>query len=232
MLCRRLGSRGFQTVEAANGREALDAVRRAPFDLVLCDIMMPEVDGYEVLRQLKADQNLQSLPVIMVSAIDETAEVVRCIEMGAEDYLHKPYDPVLLHARVNACLDKKRLRDQEVAYLRAVAALTRAAELVERGEFDPKLLAPVVARGDDLGQLARVFDRMAREVQAREQRHKDDVRHLTRIEFDAAEVAREVARVTASAAFEKAARLAAAARARRLGEPSPTTETVLLHKLK
>ncbi|MDY3561275.1 response regulator [Gemmata sp. JC673] len=232
MLCRRLGARGFQTVEAANGREALDAVRRAPFDLVLCDIMMPEVDGYEVLRQLKADPALRDLPVIMVSALDETAEVVRCIEMGAEDYLHKPYDPVLLHARVNACLDKKRLRDQEVAYLQSVAALTRAAELVERGEFDPALLAPVVARGDDLGQLARVFDRMAREVQAREQRHKDDVRHLTQIEFDAAEVAREVARVTASAAFEKAARLAAVARARRQGEPSPTTETVLLHKLK
>lgn len=177
MLCRRLANRGYTTVEAANGREALAAVRAQPFDLVLCDIMMPELDGYEVLRALKADPATQALPVIMISALDEMAGVVKCIEMGAEDYLHKPYDPVLLHARINACLDKRRLRDQEAAYRDAVAALTRAAELVEEGQFDPAVLAPVAARGDDLGTLARVFGRMAREVQSRADRLAALTRH-------------------------------------------------------
>jgi len=75
-----------------------------------------------VLREMKSDPDLQPIPVIMISALDEMASVVKCIEMGAEDYLQKPYDPVLLHARINACLDKRRLRDQEIAYLRASRA--------------------------------------------------------------------------------------------------------------
>src|SRR5262249_59718770 len=128
--------------------------------------MMPEVDGYEVLRELKADPDLQALPVIMISAVDEMASVVQCIEMGAEDYLPKPYDPVLLQARINACLDKRRLRDQEMEYLRAVADLTRAASAVEKGEFDPGVLARVAARTDALATLARVFETIARATRA------------------------------------------------------------------
>src|SRR5262249_57565682 len=136
--------------------------------------MMPEVDGYEVLRELKADPDLQALPVIMISAVDEMASVVQCIEMGAEDYLPKPYDPVLLQARINACLDKRRLRDQELAYLRAVADLTRAADAVEKGAFDPHLLAPIAARPDAPGTLARGFDKMAPEVQAPERQLREE----------------------------------------------------------
>lgn len=176
MLCRRLNKHGYATTEAADGQQALDAVAKERFDLVLCDIMMPGVDGFAVLRAMKASAHLESIPVIMVSAVDEMASVVRCIEMGAEDYLQKPYDPVLLLARVNACLDKRRLRDQEAAYLRAVADLTSAAALVERGAFDPKVLAAVAARDDALGTLARVFDRMARAVQAREKQARGDTK--------------------------------------------------------
>lgn len=179
MLCRRLNGRGYATVEAATGREALAAVRVQPFDLVLCDIMMPEVDGYEVLTALKSAPETRDVPVIMISALDEMAGVVRCIEMGAEDYLQKPYDPVLLHARINACLDKRRLRDQELTHQHAVITLTQAVEQLERGEFDPALLAPVAARRDALGTLARAFDRMAREVQSREKRFAPEVPHTT-----------------------------------------------------
>lgn len=231
MLCRRLNKHGYATAEAADGRQALDLVAKQTFDLVLCDIMMPEVDGYEVLRELKADPDLKALPVIMISAVDEMASVVRCIEMGAEDYLQKPYDPVLLHARINACLDKRRLRDQELAYLRAVTDLTRAAEMVERGAFDPALLAAVGARDDALGTLARVFDRMAREVQARMKQLQADMQQMTKVEIDHREVSHEVARVTTSDAFDKARQRAEAARARRQRGPVPLADTMLLPKL-
>jgi CheY-like chemotaxis protein len=169
MLCRRLHKLGHTTAEAGDGREALDAVRKEKFDLVLCDLMMPGVDGYEVLRQMKADADLCAIPVIVLSALDEAAGVARCIELGAEDYLHKPYDAAILSARINACLEKRRLRERELDFFRAVGDLTRAAEMLERGRFDPALLAAAAARPDALGTLARAFDRMAREVLAREQ---------------------------------------------------------------
>ena len=234
MLCRRLNKRGFATAEAADGRQALDAVQKQRFDLVLCDIMMPEVDGYQVLREMKADPDLQPIPVIMISALDEMASVVRCIEMGAEDYLQKPYEPVLLHARINACLDKRRLRDQELAYLRALDDLTRAAAQVEQGEFDSAVLAPVAARSDALGTLARVFDRMAREVQARMKQLQTDMRLMTKVEIDGTEIAQEVGRVTGSEAFDKARKHAEEVRARRQRRPPPPAppgeETLLLPK--
>lgn len=111
MLSRRLGKQGYDVAVAENGREALEAVRTRPFDMVLLDIMMPEMDGYEVLQQLKSDETLRHIPVIMISALDEVDSVVRCIEMGAEDYLPKPFNPTLLKARIGACLEKKHVRD-------------------------------------------------------------------------------------------------------------------------
>ena len=169
VLARQLGRQGHATAVAENGRLALEMVRARDFDLVLLDIMMPEMDGYEVLRRLKADVRLRDIPVIMISALDEIETVVRCIELGAEDYLPKPFDPVLLRARIGACLEKKRLRDTEVEYLRNVDRVTAAAAAVETGEFDPGTIERVAQRQDELGQLARVFRRMAREVRAREQ---------------------------------------------------------------
>lgn len=94
--------------------------RTNPLDLVLLDIMMPEVDGYQVLQGLKSDPSLQHIPVIMLSALDEMDSVVRCIQLDAEDHLSKPFDPVLLHARIGACLEKKRLRDQEALHLQQI----------------------------------------------------------------------------------------------------------------
>src|SRR5881296_2428763 len=170
MLARRLMRLGHEVALAANGRVALEQLQTRPFDLLLLDIQMPEMNGYEVLEQLKADPVLRALPVIVLSASSETDRVAHCIELGAEDYLPKPFDPVLLQARISACLEKKRLRDQEVEYLRQVERLTQAAAAVEANAFDYDSLTSLAVRPDALGGLARVFQRMAREVYAREQR--------------------------------------------------------------
>jgi CheY-like chemotaxis protein len=117
-LTRRLTREGYEDVAlAANGREALDLIASRPFDLILLDIMMPEMNGYEVLERLKADDVLRHVPVIMISAISELDSVVRCIELGAEDYLPKPFNSVLLRARISASLERKRLHDREAEHL-------------------------------------------------------------------------------------------------------------------
>jgi len=120
LLTRRLQRQGHKVTVATNGREALGLIKQQSFDLILCDIMMPEMDGYQVLEELKADPGLRHIPVIMISALDDMESVVRCIELGAEDYLFKPFNPTLLKARIGACLEKKRLRDQEQAYLKRI----------------------------------------------------------------------------------------------------------------
>jgi class 3 adenylate cyclase/CheY-like chemotaxis protein len=108
---------GYATISADDGQAALERLADRPVDLVLLDVMMPCLDGYQVLERMKADSRLRHIPVIMISALDRLESAVRGIELGAEDYLPKPFDPVLLKARIGACLEKKRWRDQEVAYL-------------------------------------------------------------------------------------------------------------------
>jgi len=120
MLSRRLQRDGFDPTTAENGREALRLLAERNFDLVLLDIMMPEMNGFQVLEFLKADTTLRHIPVIMISALDEIDSVVRCVEMGAEDYLPKPFNPTLLRARIGASLEKKRLRDREILHLRQI----------------------------------------------------------------------------------------------------------------
>ena len=108
-LTRRLSREGFSNIATAtNGREALELLRAKPIDLVLLDIMMPDMNGYEVLEHLKADPQLQHIPVIMISAVDEMDSAIRCIELGAEDYPGKPFNPTLLRARIGASIEKKR----------------------------------------------------------------------------------------------------------------------------
>ena len=117
MLSRRLTRLGHEVLTAENGRVALEVLRTHPCDVMLLDLQMPEMDGEEVLLQLRADPVWRPLPVIVLSASDEIDRVVRCIEQGAEDYLSKPFNPVLLKARIQACLEKKQLRDREAAHL-------------------------------------------------------------------------------------------------------------------
>jgi signal transduction histidine kinase/DNA-binding response OmpR family regulator len=136
-LTRRLTREGYRNLAtAADGQEALELLNSQPFDLVLLDIMMPRLNGYEVLQRMKADGRLQHIPVIMISAVDELDSVIRCIELGAEDYLPKPFNPTLLRARVGAALERKRLLDelrartsdlaQSVSELRALGEVSQA----------------------------------------------------------------------------------------------------------
>jgi adenylate cyclase len=128
-LTRRLQREGWTDLTTAeNGREALDRIAQERFDLILLDIMMPEINGYEVLKRLKTDGATRDIPILMISALSEFESVVRCIELGAEDYLPKPFNPALLRARVRACLDKKRLHDQELSYLTEIDRQRRRAE--------------------------------------------------------------------------------------------------------
>jgi len=177
-LEQELGHLGYMTVTATNGLEALDQVKVTSPDMILLDIMMPEMDGFEVLACLKSDKNWRDIPVIVISSVSDIESVVRGIELGADDYLPKPFDPTLLKARLSSGLERKRLRDKEVEYLNQVNRLTAAAHAVEKNTFEPESLALVAARKDALGGLARVFQRMAAEVHVREQRLKRQVEQL------------------------------------------------------
>ena len=117
-LSRSLEQQGHTVALAENGRQAIEMIQSQAFDLMLLDIIMPEMDGYQVLEHMKDDGTLRDMPVIVVSAVDEMESIVKCIKMGAEDYLPKPFNPVLLRARIGAGLEKKWWRDQEQAYLK------------------------------------------------------------------------------------------------------------------
>jgi len=128
-LTERLKREGYGNVAcASNGREALELLATRPFDLVLLDITMPEMDGYQVLHEVKADTTLRNIPIVMISAVDEIESVARCIGLGAEDYLAKPFNAVLLRARLAACLEKKKLRDQEAVYTQQIENEKRRAD--------------------------------------------------------------------------------------------------------
>jgi adenylate cyclase len=133
LLGRGLEQQGHTVAFAENGREALELLRSRSFDMVLLDIQMPEMDGYQVLERITSDLHLRDIPVIMTTATEELNSVVRCIEMGAEDYLTKPVNPVLLRARINASLEKKRLRDQQRELIRKFATAEVAEDLQESG---------------------------------------------------------------------------------------------------
>jgi CheY-like chemotaxis protein len=213
VLTKALGADGHTPLTAEHGLQALELLRSpgdVDVDVVLLDLEMPELDGYETLARIKADDRLRHLPVIVISSVDELASVVRCIKIGATDYLPKPFEPELLRARLNASLAAKRLHDLQLEYLEQVGRVMDAAAAVEAEEFEPESLDGVASRDDALGHLARVFQRMAREVVERERRLKAQVQQL-RIEIDEAKTARQVAEITDTDYFrdlqEKASRL-------------------------
>ncbi len=146
MLARRLQRQGCAVTTARDGTEALELLGSRPFDLVLLDMIMPGLDGFEVLTRMKATPALAAIPVIMISALDQDQSIVRCIEAGADDYVAKPFNPVFLRARIGACLEKKRLRDQERQTYEALLASQKklAAELDDASRYVQSLLpAPV-----------------------------------------------------------------------------------------
>ena len=133
LLVRGLEGDGHKVETAENGKQALEKLRSDSFDLVLLDIEMPEMDGYEVLETCLQDAELREIPIIMTSSLDEINSVVKCVELGAEDYLNKPVNPILLRARVNASLEKKRLRDDQRKLFRTFATKEVADELIRSG---------------------------------------------------------------------------------------------------
>ena len=133
LMARSLDLQGHRVALAENGRIALEMLRRDTYDLLLLDIEMPEMDGFEVLEHLKADLQLRDLPVIVTSSVEGVANIVRCIELGAEDYLPKPVNPVLLRARIGASLEKKRLRDLQKELVRRFATSEVAQDLAQSG---------------------------------------------------------------------------------------------------
>jgi sigma-B regulation protein RsbU (phosphoserine phosphatase) len=142
MLSRRLQRQGYQLTLASSGLEALRLIRAQKFDLVLLDLIMPGLDGYQVLTRIKADAALADVPVVIMSSLDQENSVARCIEAGAEDYITKPFNPVLLRARIGACLERKWLRDQERATLEALRQSQKVLsdELAEAAEYVRSLL--------------------------------------------------------------------------------------------
>ena len=149
LLARRLRRQGYTVSLAENGRQALEKLRGRRFDLVLLDVIMPEMGGYHVLEKMKQDPLLRHLPVIMISALDDLEMLARCIQKGAEDYLSKPFDAVLLRARIGSSLEKKRLHDQEEETYRALVESQKhlAAELAEAAGYVKSLL-PAPLQGE------------------------------------------------------------------------------------
>jgi phosphoserine phosphatase RsbU/P len=147
LLVRRLQRFGISDIEqAANGLEALAAIERRPFDLVLLDIMMPELDGFGVLERLKANGRANDLPVVVISALNEIEPVVRCIELGAEDFIFKPFNPTLLRARVKATLEKKALRDRTRDELRRKQLELGEARMLQLALVPPPLRESIAGR--------------------------------------------------------------------------------------
>jgi len=133
LLARSLEQQGHKVELAENGKAGLEKLRSQSFDLVLLDIEMPEMDGFQVLEACLNDMELRNIPIIMTSSMEELDSVVKCIELGAEDYLNKPVNPVLLRARINASLEKKRLRDEQRKLFRTFATEEVADQLSREG---------------------------------------------------------------------------------------------------
>ena len=129
LIKRLLDAEGYTNVSfAENGRQALDMMLENEFDIVLLDIEMPELDGFEVLGSIKADLNHRHIPVIMISGVEDSESIAKCIELGAEDYLAKPFNATILRARLGACVEKKRLRDQEKSHLEQIRTEKKKAD--------------------------------------------------------------------------------------------------------
>lgn len=172
---------GLGATSAAGGAQALALVKQQSFDLVLLDIVMPGMSGFEVLQALKADPATAHIPVVVISSTnDDGASVASAIQLGADDFLPKDFDLLVLRARVGSSVERKRLRDLEVEYLRQVARLSEAAANLESGSFDPRGLdlGDVVTRQDGLGKLARVFVSMAEKVYERERKLRKTISRL------------------------------------------------------
>ncbi|MFP4454119.1 MAG: EAL domain-containing protein [Desulfobacterales bacterium] len=171
-LVRMLSKLGFSEVyEASTGKQTLDRLENTRIDLVLLDVMMPEMDGYQVLKTMKTDVNLRQIPVIMITAVDAMESAVTCIKSGAEDYLTKPFNPIMLRARIFASLEKKRLQDIEKEYLKMYDSATglpnqryflqRLREKIYRSDRQSSLFAVLCVQ---IGKYRMIFESLGRKA--------------------------------------------------------------------
>ena len=195
-LSRSVEQQGHVVSLAEDGHQALELLRSEEFDVVLLDIIMPEMDGYQVLDRVKSNPDTRDIPVIVISALDEIDSAVRCIEIGAEDYLPKPFNPVLLRARLNASLEKKNLRDLEKAYLHQEVMLRQSEKLATLGKLSAgmahELNNPAAATQRGAAQLLIVFSRLMRTHLQLGELHLTDSHRASLLTFE--EVAKERAK--------------------------------------
>ncbi len=184
LLSRQLERQGYTVASAANGHQGLNLLHSLPFDLILLDLIMPEMNGFEMLEVLKNDDTFSQIPVIMISSLDEIDSVVRCIEMGAEDYLPKPFKPVLLRAKITACLEKKRLRDQQVVYLaqQLIAEATPIPVLISRLSDGAIVYANAAASTVFKCSNEELLDHLMQDYYLNDQEHNEILDLLTRQE--------------------------------------------------
>ena len=140
IVTRQLNNCGHSVSCAEGGRQALAMVDKEPFDVILLDLKMPDLNGFEVLARLKADGQTQNIPVVMISAIDELEKTIQCLEIGAEDYLHKPVNTTLLKVRINACIARKRAQDREIFYLEQLGLEKKNSEDLLLNILPPKIV--------------------------------------------------------------------------------------------
>ncbi|WP_405844758.1 response regulator [Streptomyces platensis] len=166
MVTYRLEINGIQAAAAESGHQALGIMRTETFDIVLLDILMPQMDGYTTLELMKSDPALRDTPVVMISQLDDMDSVVRCLELGAEDYLPKPLNSLLLMARINGILLRKRLTEMEEDCDNHLGVLIEALNS-ENDAFDPEPLRSIAGRDDRLGECARAVQRIIPAVSRR-----------------------------------------------------------------
>lgn len=184
LLSRLLTRQGYTVTTTTNARQALHQLKEIAYDLILLNAIAPEMDGLELLQQLKQDDRFKHIPAIVISALEKLDVAVKCIELGVEDYLEQPFDRILLQARITACLEKKRLRDREIHYLQQVERLTAAAVAIETKTFNPDSLDDLSEQPHQLGKLAHVFQQMARSINSREQELAQQVQQPTKSSSD------------------------------------------------
>jgi PAS domain S-box-containing protein len=184
LLSRQLERQGYSVAIAPNGQQALQMLQTSSFDLILLDLIMPEMNGFEVLERLKIDDKLYQIPVIMISSLDEIDSVVRCIEMGAEDYLSKPFKPVLLRAKITACIEKRRLRDQQILYMaqRLIAEATPVPVLISRLSDGAILYANAAASTAFACSDEELLDHLIQDFYVNQNDHQNILETLARSE--------------------------------------------------
>lgn len=158
VLARRLQRQKYAVEVAENGEQALNMLQARPYDLILLDIQMPVLNGYDVLERVKADDTLRDIPVIMITAVDDLDSVVKCIELGAEDYLFKPFNPVLLRARVGASLERHRRRSSRPELKPVLTDLTATLERLQAGNLDADQMTLVNQLMEDTRRIAQLLN--------------------------------------------------------------------------